>query len=303
MTGGWALWDDYTRFHQAAVDSRDIDPVYPVLAHLAATEGWDEEATTRAILLHVAYYDFGSALTAAHLHLNDEVPFSRLPTALPCATERRSHRQPAKLAAHLTALDLELRTHGTARGWLGQALHGHSRRADFEHLARHAARVHGNGRWAAYKTAEMLWKVAGWPVTAATLAMDSATGPRQGLALLAGRRPLTEATAQELCADLASARLPAGPEEVETTLCDFHALHSGAYYVGHDIDQMQAQLSRAHTTPLTPAAWQARAATLPHPYLGELNGWTGVDRRRKRAYADTGRILTRSHHDHPHEGR
>ena len=43
----------------------------------------------------------------------------------------------------------------------------------------------------------------------------------------------------------ATAILRRGIEQVETILCDFHALAEGRYYVGHDIDQMQEQLDRA----------------------------------------------------------
>lgn len=289
----WARWEDYTRFHNAAIASRDIDPVYPVLEHLGADQGWDTEALVRGVLLHVAYYDLGSALTAAHLHLDKGVPLGQLPADLPCATERRNHRQPPKLTAHLAALEAQIRIHGSATGWLREPLRGASATDDFEHLAAHVARVYGNGRWAAYKTAEMLWKCAGWPVRAATLAMDQASGPRHGLAVVAAGMPLNEATAQRLCRDLARHGHPAAPEEVETTLCDFHSLCKGGYYVGHDIDQMQAQLSRAPQGPYVAAAWKARQATLPPTYLGELGGWSGIDRDRKRAYRDTGRILTR----------
>jgi hypothetical protein len=80
--------------------------------------------------------------------------------------------------------------------------------------------------------------------------------------------------------------------QVETSLCDFHSLTKGGYYLGHDIDAMQEQL---HTTPsdLTPQAVAARLGTIPAAYLGEVGGWSGVDRDRRRAYRDTGRILER----------
>ena len=37
----------------------------------------------------------------------------------------------------------------------------------------------------------------------------------------------------------------------------------------------------------------AREATLPHDYLGELHGRSGVDVARKRHFRDTGEILLR----------
>jgi hypothetical protein len=55
---------------------------------------------------------------------------------------------------------------------------------------------------------------------------------------------------------------------------------------------MQAQIE-AVPSDLTPAALDARRRALPNAYLGELHGWSGTDKTRKRAYRDTGVILER----------
>lgn len=288
----WHMWEDYTEFHDAAIASRDIDPVYPVLEHIGDAEGWDAESRARVVLIHVGYYDLGSALTAAELHLDKGVPLSELPVDLPCATERRNHRQPAKLRRHLQSLDAYLDAYGSVDGWLARP--GLDPRDAFEEAAKALAQVWGNGRWSCYKTVEMLWKVCGWPLQADTLAMEGSSGPAAGLRLLLGEgvKP-TEELGQRLVQALAAHGHDATPEQVETTLCDFHSMVEGGYYVGHDIDQMQTQLLRAAPGHLVAAAWRARAATLPNQYLGELHDWSGPDRERKRVFRETGQVVLR----------
>ena len=82
--------------------------------------------------------------------------------------------------------------------------------------------------------------------------------------------------------------------QLETVLCDFHSLERGHYYVGHDIDQMLEAVNRPEVDPeVRHLILRARQATLPHRYLGELQGWDGVDKQRRVAYAATGAVLDR----------
>jgi hypothetical protein len=286
-----ALFNDYLRFHTLALDTRDVDPVYPVLRHLAAGQGLSAEDRIRLVMRHVAYYHLGSALTA----------FAGEGVILPCATERRSHRDVRKLQTHLDALRSVENLPGGWTTWFAPVGRYSDRRVAWGALNSRLLEIWGNGRWAAYKTAEMLWKVCGFPVEATDMGHAYSSGPRRGLALLSEGLPTGNSTAdiqalneasERLCGRLRSEGAGASVEEVETTLCDFHSLHVGRYYVGHDIDQMLRQLLDVQSS-LTGAALDARSATLPQRYLGEVYGWTGPDRDRCRRYRRTGEIMER----------
>jgi hypothetical protein len=281
VTDGWRYWHAYKTFHQAEIDTGDVDPVYPVLKEVARLREWSAEETVRAVFLHVAYYDLGSALLAMDY-------WPRRLTELPCGTERRGHRTPARLAKHLDALDAWMADHSAGDYVTDSPVES------FNALVAAVGQIPGNGRWASYKTAEMLWKVAGLELDADRLEIEGSSGPAAGLMLLAPDVRPTELLAKLLISDLsASLAAPVRPEQVETTLCDFHALFTGRYYVGHDIDQMLAQLVRADQSLSVRAGLAARASVLPWAYLGEHHGWLGPDAQRRRVFYDTGRIVTR----------
>lgn len=289
MTG---IWDDYARFHKLALETWDVDPTYPVLNHIADELGLSLEDRIRLVMRFVAYYHIGSGLAA----------FTGQGPVLPCATERRGHRDPRKLVRHLNALEELEAQPGGWTAWLNVAVESQvSRQAAWGALNRRIMEIYGNGRWAAYKTSEILWKVCGFKVEATDMGHAYSTGPRHGLDLLIpnlpqgnsaeGVRVLDEAS-ERICTRLRSESLVASVEEVETTLCDFHALHAGRYYVGHDIDQMLRQLLDVQSN-LTTTALRARLHTLPHAYLGEIHGWTGPDVGRKQIYRKTGKVVER----------
>lgn len=297
MDPGNRLHVAYSVFHGAALASGDVDPVYPVLREIAREQQWTGEATIKAIFAHVAYYDMGSGLTA----FSRSKTFEGMPADLPCATERRAHRMPSKLRAHLDHLgSLQVMHNGLSR-WLWDLTVPGDPVKSWVNVSRFGLmRVTGNGRWSSYKTAEMLKEVAGWALAAPDMGHAHSSGPRRGLELLYPELARFSDRNDQAAIDLldqvsakhaADHRAPI--EQAETTLCDFNSLVKGDYYVGHDIDKMQAQLIRAGNGPLIQAAWRARRKVLPGPYLGELNGWEGVDRERCKAYRDTGQILTR----------
>jgi Alpha-glutamyl/putrescinyl thymine pyrophosphorylase clade 2 len=275
------LHADYARFHRVQIGNRDVDPVYPVYRHLAEAAGWTPADRVRMVFLHVAYYNTGSALAAF-----DGAAGWRLP----CGTERRGHRDGRQLTRHLDGLAAVESAPGGYTGWLAPAA------SSWAALTGRLQELPGNGRWAAYKTAEMLQKICGYPVRAPDMGHAHSSGPRHGLALLYPGIPDGNTAADVAELDAVSARLAAGLgaeiEEAETTLCDFHAMHSGRYYPGHDIDVMLAQVL-AVQSPLTAAALAARREALPSAYLGEIHGWSAVDRDRCRAYRATGQILER----------
>lgn len=290
------ILDDYARFHKLALETHDVDPVYPVLRGISDELGWDEERRTWAVLAHVAYYDLGSALQA--------IDADKWLPGLTFGTERRNHRVPARFEKHWTALEHKSVIYAGFYPWLRDALVPGDPVASWGSVTDALLDVWGNGRWAAYKTCEMLAEVVGMPLEAPDMGHAHSSGPRQGLNLLfaganqytgndKGTVKLLDDFSTLLCKVLAERGLPARVENVETTLCDFHALHGGRYYVGHDIDQMLEQLHHSPDNTMKFAAFQARSGAFDEAYLGERGGWDGIDKSRNKAYKEHGLILTR----------
>lgn len=286
---------DYRRWHHLQVATADLDPVYPVLRQVPDLAGMGQDALAWLCLLHAAYYHLGSAVAAWSVQPHPEPPTDGL-LHLPCGTERRAHRVPERLRTHWLALLDAVTEAGGPHAWLTEGLDADSPRARWTQLNERVAAVWGNGRWAAYKTAELAQKVCGAPVEVADAGHANSTGPRQGLGLLhsvpdGNTAPVIrqlDALTEDLAEELGEPDLGA----VETSLCDYHGLVTGRYYLGHDIDAMQEQLA-AVPSDLTGTLTVARLHGLPAAYLGELGGWTGVDRARRRVYADSGRIVER----------
>lgn len=289
---------DYLAFHRAAIATGDIDPSYPVLGVIGRRLNLAAEQRVWLTFLHVAYYHLGSALRALDVAGADPNPLTPVLTdKAKTGTERRAHRVPGRLAVHTRSLADIAWAHGGLEAWLWQGLDPGRPEAGWRRTVDRLTLVDGNGRWAAYKTAEILWKVNGLPIRAPDMGHAHSSGPRHGLDLLMGGLPrgnrpsdvkaLDQASAR-LCAWLAARNAPHQVEEVETTLCDFHALHAGRYYTGHDVDQMLEHLN-AVPSGYSQVAFAARTEVFPPALLGEVNGWTGVRKNLNRAYVDSGR--------------
>lgn len=291
------LWQDYTRFHKLMTDSGDMDPVYPVYRRLAGMLGLSYSQKVWLVLCHVAYYHAGSALAAfSATNGIGDAQMARLD--LPCATERRGHRSPAALSAHLA--DIARRSREILSWYHVAAVRGRHD-GGWDYLAGQLSTIHGNGRWAAYKTTEMLQQIVPVPIEAPDMGHAFSSGPRKGLALLyddlpTGNSAEVVAHLDDLSAEvvgyLSRSSADATFATAETSLCDFHSLVAGRYYVGMDIDRMQVQIA-AVPSPLTQTVMQARMLALPRRCLGELNGWDGIDTDRRHVYADTGKIVDR----------
>ncbi len=75
--------------------------------------------------------------------------------------------------------------------------------------------------------------------------------------------------------------------KIETTLCSFRKFFKGSRYEGYYTDRDLEELNwftahRPDLKSLTDELFQIRADILPHEYLGELNGWTGIRTELKR---------------------
>lgn len=286
----------YAQWHWAQVRTDDLDPTYPVLSQLAEAWDLDRDEVAWLIALHVAYYHLGSALVAFSRTNGQARDLPATPAgldalgllSLPCATERRGHRSPAALARHLLAVGSVHRDGG--HDWLAAS------DWDWARLNDQLVTIDGNGRWAAYKTAELMQKVAGAPLIAADAGHRYSSGPRKGLALLypdlpTGQTPDVIAQLDEMTADLATELAEPDLARVETSLCDFHSLTRGGYYLGHDIDALLAQLLDPRVPdPTPPQVWTARANIFHTSLLGECGGWAGPRPFLKRLYRKTGAL-------------
>jgi hypothetical protein len=275
-----------------------MDPAYPVLKWFA--DSMNRESGLWLTFLFVGYYHMGSALKAFSLYPTLTVP-DEATLKLPIAQPRRSHRATLRFAQHLDSLCAKAEQHGGLGAWLDNATTSEDPLTNWKTLNDELTTVYGNGRWAAYKTAEILMKSHGFNLAAPDMGNANSSGPRKGLGVFfpglpQGNSPAEIAYLDELSLkvveNLTGKTSQVSIETAETSLCDFYALNKGRYYVGIDIDEMQEQLLRVPSD-LTALAFKARYETLPHAYLGELNGWEGIDKKRKGVYRDTKQIALR----------
>lgn len=307
-------------FSREHIESCDIDPIYPVLKYLLAMDSdgdVDSDAALWRTFIYLAYYNIASSETALPMLQPDGAGWPETVLRLPTATERRGLRGGEPMATHLRSLLYEAADAGSLHDWLWGAVATSppgasdvmaemTRLRNWDKLGPIIEAVHGNGRWAAYKAREVLWKVNGLPLTAPDTGMANSTGPRDGLALFmpeaaeirgntAWHVEQLEDMAWDLRHTLADDHgLSMGIEELETCLCDFLSMSKGRFYVGHDTDHMLEQALHPSVSPVArDRILAARYDQLPHEYLGELHGRTGVDKARNRVFADSGVILAR----------
>ena len=292
-------WREFAFFHQEMVDVNEMDPVYPVLKEIGRLLELDQEQLNWLCHVYVAYYDMGSALKCFESNPNPQVPHEDF-TKLFCATERRSHRNPIRLQQHFDSLVSIAENNGGLDHWLRRYLKD-TPEGSWKAILTPLEMIYGNGRWASYKLAEMLQKVTDLPVQAPDMGHQNSSGPRDGMAYLYkdlphGNTPKEVAQldliSQDLLKQMSKHGVDAKIEEAETSLCGIKSLINGHYYIGADIDKMLETMNKQPCS-LTPIAFQARKNVFPERYLGELNGWSGVDKLRMKPYKATGQILTR----------
>jgi len=291
--------EDYYRFHEIQVECGDMDPAYPVLRDIA--DRWTSSVEQRLwlVIVFTAYYHLGSALRAFAETSNPRHACGAA-LDLPCATERRGHWYRPRLRRHLAAVQEIARGPGGLEQWLLSDLNG-TPEENWAQVQHRAGLLPGNGRWASFKTTELVKSVLGVELRAPDMQHAHSSGPRHGLDLLYANLPtgndradiaVLDRVSAQLVDDMRRHGLKVSVETAETSLCDFHSMVNGRYYPGRDIDQMQLQLDAVPSV-LADYAWRARRRTLPLHYLGEVTGRSGVDRQAMICYRTTGRIPVR----------
>lgn len=286
---------DFLTFARAHRASGDIDPVYPVLSRISDEVCSSEDERVSLVMLYVAYYDLGSALTTWLEGWRPGKELDDLQLRRPTGTERRGHRNVVRFAEHIAGLGAVHNRYGSWERALWPETPGAGAR--WVILQDRLAAMRGNGRWAAYKTGEMLMSVNGWDVKPTDAGHAFSTGPRQGLIdlypFLANYRDNDDATIDLLdtYTGQVAAMLGHPVEQVETALCDWHSTLRGHYYVGHDIDVMLTQTARAHKR-VRDLIMIARAEAFAPQWRGEAHGWwSGVRKELNTLYRDRGELV------------
>lgn len=304
------LLSRYARWHNAQCVSGDIDPVYPVLQHLQYELHWSPDDLVWACLMHGAWYDFGTTLLAMEwLHRYPRRAVAQAARhGWPTGVERRGHRGGSvALWTHLRGLQANVPAlihQGEAYQWAHRLTEGETGVEGWGRVIDAALSIPGNGRWAAYKQAELLQKVVGLPIAAPDAGHRYSTGPRKGMARLFQGVPMGQTKAEIELLDRLTYWLAAFLGEpdiaaVETSLCDWNSLARGNYYLGHDIDQMLGQYRHAQKLGLPERydgpVFTVRQKVFPAIHLGEAMRpgsayWHGIRKELKTAYRDTGSL-------------
>lgn len=290
---------DYREFVWWHVESQDIDPVYPVLQSLHDVLCDSPQEKVALTTLYVAYYNLASAVAT---WLDGWRPGDAMTDAQlrrPTGTERRAHRDVRQFAKHIESLGDYSHRFASLHDYFKPQLRVTGPTADgarWEILQQRLTSIHGNGRWAAYKEGEILDTVHGWDCPPPDAGHANSSGPRKGLAdifpdaaNLTGNHPSTIRALDYLTSKLVD-ELGIPVAQVETTLCDWHSVLNGNYYVGHDIDLMQEQSARCDRAKAYELIREARRDRLGVGFLGEVGGWRGVRKHLNRLYRDEGRI-------------
>jgi hypothetical protein len=235
----------------------DIDPAYPFLRAYGRVTGVNVEQMGALVLAYVATYHLGSGIRAwldAELALPEGHHYGPKPTT---GVERRGHRSAQALHDHLRSLAEQTKLHGGCGRWLTTA-------ADWRTMIDRAQRVHGNARWAAYKTAELGQKVMGTRWLATDAGHKHSSGPRLALRLLGVADPgdnsaatvaYLEKTTKELAILIGEDDLA----QVETSLCDWRSHRQGRHPLGHDVKMLADQVAGL---PGAAKAWKASGLCL-----------------------------------------
>lgn len=299
-----AAWRDFTPFlhlRRALKTSHDADALSEVTAHLIRTSRMDRETATKLAITAALTGDLGATCTLISRHLQG-APLSDLVDADLTSAGFSRHRplRAQRATDTLRTYAAMARSAGGFTPLIAEQLTGED--DDYTAIATLFASARSSNLLTARTIARMLTDCAGWdwPTTVPGCAAGIPSAAHAGLALIAPQRTTEEPgdLFTLLTADLASSEgHPLGygldPHGVADTLAAWRRLNVGTYYIGLFTDQMQADLIKAPRTELSDAAWSARAAVLPHRYLGEKSGWYGPSQDRKTVYRDTGHLTIR----------
>lgn len=278
---------DFYTLTQKVCDTGDYDPFHPLLREV--TKDLPIEEALWFSCLFIAHYNPGSAWIAFH----DSDPLKPKKWQLPIETARRALFG-GRIYRHLEDLSTQARAVGGLLRFFSRGL-GSNRYKNWYIVRRTIGGVYGAGRWAEYTFAEILQKVHDLPLTPPDMGLKNATGPKNGLRLLTGQD--TNQAAWRLFGDTYKAVYVPWFDcaVLESVACDFNSLNKGRYYIGRDIDRQQHRILKAEAVlgEELSELWEARSQVFQPKYLGEVNGWQGIDSARCKVYTQTKKIVDR----------
>lgn len=284
---------DFTYWHWVQQRVGDSDPNYPVFKEVGQALG-GKEATADLLFRMLTFYDIGSALASAA-----EAPPFHMPDShqerFPIGHHRRGNRYKPRFRAQWASLLDTADKYGGPVAWFTPTQTGHE---GWEEMEQRALEVHEFGRYFSYKVAEFAQVIMDADIEAPNAQHKNSKSVRKGLAHLYPDDVPNGNTRHALDAldsqtrQLATLVQQPNLARLETALCSIKTAINGKCYIGWEIDEQLAKLNRTPSD-LTPAAMVARTNNNNPAYLGELNGWSDVDRPRLKVYKQTGQILER----------
>ena len=281
------MFADFYYMVERCCASGDYDPFHPLLKEVE--KDMDREEALWFSCLFIAHYNPGSAWVAFH----DSSVLQPKEWDLPIETARRALFG-GRLHRHLKDLCTKAKSAGGLYKFFTQGF-GPSPKRNWSTLRANIGSVYGAGRWAEYTFAEVLQKVHNFRVTPTDMGNEGSSGPRNGLILLLGSA--TDGDSNYLYSNVTS-RVGVSWLDyavLESLCCDFNSLNKGKYYIGRDIDRQQYRIRKAEdrSGQLLGPLWEARKRVFHHKYLGEVQGWEGIDKERCKHYIETGEVIDR----------
>lgn len=289
------LFHDFLEFSQMSLAMSDFDAEQPICKYLIESQDMDRASKLWLCFLYMAFYDEASMMAV----YNETAPFT-VPKDLdlPIAKNRRN-LWGGRLKKHFEALAEHARH---SADWPFHDFDDDPAQ-NFEKLKKTVKAVWGNGRWATFTTAELIQKMfpeLGMVIT--NIDAKDASGPADGLCRLF-KCTKKEVERMDLGLEYAyAALLERGMRPtytdldrgvVESILCTFSGTVRGVYYSGRNVDRQQHRIMTVEEEKGIELnqLWIARQKTIDEKFLGELNGWVGIDKERLQHYKKTGEIL------------
>lgn len=310
------LWADFMTFSKVYIEINDADPMYPVLRRVCDHFNMDVEQRVEFCFWYMCWYNLRSAIQAYIDNGQTCKDITPELAGLPIKLERRGLRGGKNIIRHWESQQEQVELAG---GWIRWAEQQFQKPGTIEKgggvitteqwnwlcVSRTIQQVWNNGRWAAYKGAELLEKVCGLSLQAPDMGHADSSNPRKALSLLFRGMPEKDDNSKAAIKSLDDASLdlmnqcmqadvPLNNDLalLETCCCGFYSLHRGDYYLGCDIDLM-LEVAMQDDDKVRRIILDAREGIFPNEYRGELNGWSQHDKPRLRLYRDTGDIVVR----------
>lgn len=280
------LYRDFLKLVERQFALGDFDAEHPTWVWLINKHKLSIVEGMWLSFLYMAFYDEASAWVVFRNSDPFTVPKN---VEFPIGTNRRN-LYGGRVVDHFEALKA---ARISAKRWPCHNLTG-DKAADWKLLKDSIRSVWGNGRFASYTTAEMLQKVNNVDVEITDFENRSSSGPADGVHRIigCGRKdiPALDSGAERIYGLVVKSGMKpfyTGVDRgvIESVLCNLSGICRGRFYSGRNLDRQQARILRVEAMGHDlKELWEARHAVFDHQFLGEFNGWVGIDKERLDKY-------------------